>query len=189
MYIQSNASVSSRYWDGERFFVPGKSDYVYITAGPVDRVALCPAGTNDSLYMGLAETDGEIRIRRYAPDPARDPENPDYNWNGRSAAVMWPELGVVATGQSGLYDDDAVAIARHAVEFLRAGVDARHLRGYRQAAEREASLYEQLVTPRYRQRNPQSRADALRQLKRLDQLGGQLRAALTRQALRHHFES
>ena len=84
---------------------------------------------------------------------------------------------------------DIVPIARHAVEFLRAGVDARHLRGYRQAAEREASLYEQLVTPRYRQRNPQARADALRQLKRLDQLGGQLRAALTRQALRHHFES
>jgi len=104
MYIQSNASVSSRYWDGERFFVPGKSDYVYITAGPVDRVALCPAGTNDSLYMGLAETDGEIRIRRYAPDPARDPENPDYNWNGRSAAAMWPELGVVATGQDTLDD-------------------------------------------------------------------------------------
>jgi len=98
------------------------------------------------------------------------------------------EFGVVATGQSGLYDDDAVAIARHAVEFLRAGVDARHLRGYRQAAEREASLYEQLVTPRYRQRNPEARAAALGQLKRLDQLGAALRAALTRQALRHHFE-
>lgn len=99
------------------------------------------------------------------------------------------QFGVVASGHAGLYDDDTVTIARTAVEFLRAGVDARHLRGYRQAAEREASLYEQLVTPRYRQRNPQARADALRQLKRLDQLGGQLRAAMTRQALRHHFES
>ena len=104
LYIQSNASVSSRYWDGERFCVPGKADYVYITAGPVARVALCPAGTNACLYMGLAETDGEIRIRRYVPDPARDPENPDYNWNGRSAAAMWPELGVAATGQDTLDD-------------------------------------------------------------------------------------
>ncbi|MDX9868458.1 MAG: carboxypeptidase regulatory-like domain-containing protein [Kiritimatiellia bacterium] len=104
LYIQSNQSVSSRYWDGGRFCVPGMSDYVYITAGPVDHVALCPAGTNDCLYMGLAESDGEIRIRRYAPDPARDPENPDYNWNGRSVAAMWPELGVAATGQDTLDD-------------------------------------------------------------------------------------
>ena len=50
-------------------------------------------------------------------------------------------------------------------------------------------LYEQLVTPRYRQRNPEARAEALSQLRRLDVLGATLRAAMTRQALRHHFES
>jgi len=97
-------------------------------------------------------------------------------------------FGVVVATDDGLYDDDAVAIARPAAEFLRDGVDARHLRSFRTAAEREASLYEQLVTPRYRQRNPEARAAALGQLKRLDQLGAALRAALTRQALRHHFE-
>jgi DNA-binding transcriptional MerR regulator len=88
-----------------------------------------------------------------------------------------------------LYGDDAIEIARPACEFLRSGVDARHLRAWRTSAEREASLYEQLVTPRYRQRNPEARADALAQLRRLDVLGGALRAALTRQALRHHFEA
>ena len=69
------------------------------------------------------------------------------------------------------------------------GVDARHLRNWRTSAEREASLYEQLVTPRFRQRNPESHAEALAQLRRLDALGGDLRAAMTRQALRRHFES
>ncbi len=88
-----------------------------------------------------------------------------------------------------LYGDDAVAIARPACEFLRLGVDARHLRSWRTSAEREASLYEQLVTPRFRQRNPESRAEALTQLRRLDVLGANLRTAMTRQALRHHFES
>jgi DNA-binding transcriptional MerR regulator len=102
------------------------------------------------------------------------------------------QFGVVAPrpgGGAALYNDDAVQIARPACQFLRLGVDARHLRNWRTAADREASLYEQLVTPRYRQRNPESRAEALTQLRQLDQLGGELRAALTRQALRHHFES
>jgi len=88
-----------------------------------------------------------------------------------------------------LYGDDAVAIATPACEFLRAGIDARHLRNWRTSAEREASLFEQLVTPRFRQRNPESHAEALTQLKRLDTLGGALRAAMTKQALRRHFES
>jgi len=98
-------------------------------------------------------------------------------------------FGVLGPGEQGLYDDDAVAVLRPAVEFLRAGVDGRHLRTFRSSADREASLYEQLVTPRYRQRNPEARAEALIELKRLARLGGALHAALTRQALRKHFES
>jgi len=100
-------------------------------------------------------------------------------------------FGIVSprSGEPPLYSDDAVAIAKPACEFLRFGVDARHLRNWRTSAEREASLYEQLVTPRYRQRNPEARAEALSQLRRLDVLGATLRAAMTRQALRHHFES
>ncbi len=102
------------------------------------------------------------------------------------------EFGIV-TAKPGsypaLYGEDAVEIAKPACEFLRMGVDARHLRMWRTAAEREASLYEQLVVPRYRQRNPESRAEALAQLRTLDALGASLRAALTRQALRHHFDA
>jgi DNA-binding transcriptional MerR regulator len=90
---------------------------------------------------------------------------------------------------SAVYGDDAVEIARPACELLRAGVDARHLRGWRTSAEREASLFEQLVTPRFRQRNPAARAEALGDLRRLDELGGSLRAAMTRHALRHNFEA
>ncbi|HEX4981280.1 MAG TPA: MerR family transcriptional regulator [Ilumatobacteraceae bacterium] len=99
--------------------------------------------------------------------------------------------GIVTGRESGgttLYGDDAVEIAKVAAEFLRAGVDARHLRGWRTAVEREASLFEQLITPRLRQRNPESRTEALNELRRLDALGARLRAALMRTALRHHFE-
>ena len=101
-------------------------------------------------------------------------------------------FGILAPSQTSgtpLYGDDAVEIAKTACEFLRAGVDARHLRNWRTSAEREASLFEQLVTPKFRQRNPEARSAALAELQRLDQLGAKLRAAMTRQALRHHFES
>jgi DNA-binding transcriptional MerR regulator len=87
-----------------------------------------------------------------------------------------------------LYGDDAVEIAKVAGEFLRLGVDARHLRGWRTAAEREASLFEQLITPRLRQRNPGARAEAVEQLRHLDALGGRLRMAMMRHALRQYLD-
>lgn len=100
--------------------------------------------------------------------------------------------GIVAGRSSGgsiVFGDDALELAKVSVEFLRLGVDARHLRGWRTAADREASLYEQLITPRLRQRNPEARADAVELLRNLDGLGGKLRTAMIRDALRHHFES
>jgi hypothetical protein len=101
------------------------------------------------------------------------------------------QYGIIAGRTSGgatLYGDDAVEIGKVASEFLGAGVDARHLRGWRTAAEREASLFEQLITPRLRQRNPGARAEAVDQMRHLDALGGRLRAAMMRQALRQYLD-
>jgi hypothetical protein len=87
-----------------------------------------------------------------------------------------------------LYGDESVEIAAAAGGFLRAGVDARHLRAWRTSVEREAGLYEQLILPTLRQRNPQARTQAASHLRELDALGGQLRAAMMRAALRHYME-
>ena len=106
-----------------------------------------------------------------------------------SALENFGIVNPVESGGSTLYDEDAVEIAKPAIQLLRMGVDARHLRNWRTSAEREASLFEQLVTPRFRQRNPKARAEALVTLRELDAFGGTLRAAMTRQSLRHHFES
>ena len=54
-----------------------------------------------------------------------------------------------------------VEIATVSKRFLDAGVEARHLRGWRVAAEREAGLLDQLVQPLLRQRNPEARAQAM----------------------------
>ena len=108
----------------------------------------------------------------------------------REQLAQLEEYGVVPKrGNAGdLYGDEAVEIAAAAGGFLRAGVDARHLRAWRTSADREAGLYEQLILPTLRQRNPQARTQAAKHIGELDALGGQLRAAMMRAALRQYLE-
>lgn len=91
------------------------------------------------------------------------------------------EFGVVTRHKgSELFGDDAVEIAATAGAFIRAGIDARHLRAWRTSVEREIGLYEQLITPLLRQRHGQGREQAGEQLSQLQQLGAKFRAALAR---------
>jgi DNA-binding transcriptional MerR regulator len=100
--------------------------------------------------------------------------------------VSYGVLAADSPGEPPLYNEDALEIASNAKRFLDAGVDARHLRGWRVAAEREAGLLDQLVQPLLRQRNPEARAQALQQLVELEAVGGRLRSAMMREALRSH---
>lgn len=93
------------------------------------------------------------------------------------------------TGTNALYSASDLAIARAAAGFLERGIEPRHLRAWRQAAEREAALFEQLVLPLIRQRNPQSRQQAAVLLTELARQGGELRAAILNSALQHHLEA
>ena len=85
-----------------------------------------------------------------------------------------------------LFDEDAVEIATVSKLLLDAGLEPRHLRGWRVNADREVGLMEQLIQPLLRQRNPEARAQAMQQLGELEQVGGRLRAAMVRSALRPH---
>ena len=96
--------------------------------------------------------------------------------------------GVVVPSPNATYDEDALEIARIAKRFLDLGVDARHLRGWRVAADREAGLFEQVIQPLLRQRNPQANEHAVAQLTELATYGGQLRAAMMRTLLRAHLD-
>ena len=98
--------------------------------------------------------------------------------------------GLVAgkgSGAATLYTADDLAIAQAAAGFMLYGVGGRHLRAWRQAAEREASLFEQMILPLLRQRNPQARQQAVATLTTLTALGGELRSAIVRSALSHHL--
>jgi len=93
---------------------------------------------------------------------------------------------IIPQGSSGgekYYGPDSLAIATAAAGFARHGVEARHLRAWRTAAEREVSLFEQVVIPLLRQRNPQARAQAAATLSELAHLGAALREILVRRGL------
>ncbi len=84
------------------------------------------------------------------------------------------------------YDTDCATIAAIAARFRTFGVEARHLRMYRTAVEREAGFFEQVVTPMLKQRNPQARRQAVDALVEMSRLGSALREAVLRLALREH---
>ena len=79
-------------------------------------------------------------------------------------------------------------VARTAAGFMRFGIEARHLRMYKVAAEREAGFIEQVVMPLLKQRNPTARQQAAENLGEMARLGEQLRTALLRAALRDHTD-
>jgi len=81
------------------------------------------------------------------------------------------------------FDEEALAVATVAAGFTRFGIEPRHLRLYKNAAEREAGFVEQVILPLVRQRNPEARARAHETAEELAQLGQQLRGSLLRTAL------
>ena len=55
------------------------------------------------------------------------------------------------------------------------------------AAEREAALYEQIVLPLLKQRNPDAKRRASQTVAELVRLGDQMRTVLLRRGLRDHI--
>ncbi|WP_419919593.1 MerR family transcriptional regulator [Candidatus Poriferisocius sp.] len=89
-------------------------------------------------------------------------------------------------GTQAHYGAEAVNVAKVAARFLAHGVEPRHLRAYKSAAEREAGLLEQRVMPLVMQRTDQARKQSLDVLAELIDLGSDLRLSLLRGALASH---
>ncbi|MEY3362371.1 MAG: hypothetical protein RL531_2090, partial [Actinomycetota bacterium] len=86
-------------------------------------------------------------------------------------------------GAEGLFDEDALAITQIVGKLLAHGAEARHLRMYRNFAEREAQFYEQLVFGVVRPREPESPVVARDAVVELATLGRQLRTVYLRRSL------
>jgi DNA-binding transcriptional MerR regulator len=85
------------------------------------------------------------------------------------------------------YDEEALVVARLAAGFGRHGIEPRHLRMYKVSADREAGLFEQLITPLLKQRRAAAREEAVEMLEELAELADDLRAVMVRASLREYL--
>jgi DNA-binding transcriptional MerR regulator len=81
------------------------------------------------------------------------------------------------------FNADAVVVARAAGELAAFGIEPRHLRSFKAAADREAGLIEQVVTPLLRGRAADARGRAEDATRNLAALTVRLHAALVRAQL------
>jgi DNA-binding transcriptional MerR regulator len=87
------------------------------------------------------------------------------------------------TGTS-LYDDDALLIARTAAELAEFGLEPRHLRAFKAAADREVGLVEQMTAPVRNGRDASASARADETVAAIAALSVRLHATLVKSGLR-----
>ena len=83
-----------------------------------------------------------------------------------------------------LYREDEADIAAACAKMARFGIDARHLRAFRSASEREVGLLEAIVAPALRSRNAERRQGGMEDLQMLAELTQELSQLLFWRALR-----
>lgn len=81
------------------------------------------------------------------------------------------------------YDANALAIATAIAEMSEFGIEGRHLRAFKTAADREIGLIEQIVTPLLKQKNTDSKARAEEVIRELGSLSVRLHAGLVKAGL------
>ena len=82
------------------------------------------------------------------------------------------------------YDGEALVIAKTAGELAAFGLEPRHLRAFKTAADREVGLVEQVVSPIQRGRDAGAKARAEEAIKQMAALSVRLHATLVKSGLR-----
>jgi len=91
---------------------------------------------------------------------------------------------VVARRGTGHYDSDALVVATTARELADYGLEPRHLRAFKTAADREVGLVEQVVAPQRRASDPAASARREDTVAQLATLSVRLHATLVKAGLR-----
>jgi DNA-binding transcriptional MerR regulator len=91
---------------------------------------------------------------------------------------------ITARPGTGHYDTDALVIATTARELAEFGLEPRHLRAFKTAADREVGLVEQVVAPHKRGKDAAARARADDAVSEIAALSVRLHATLVKAGLR-----
>lgn len=104
---------------------------------------------------------------------------------GVSAATIatLEQFGLLAPPAGGYFDETALAITRAAAALSAFGVEPRHLRAFRTAADREIGLLEQVLSPLLGQHSEDARVRAEEKAREFSALSVSLHAALVKAGL------
>ena len=156
---------------------------------------MAPAARQSSSRVNWAPAGGQAGRATGAAFAAAPPSDAQFTRDElcRAAGATVEQLlelesfGLVSARGSGergaWYGGDDLVLLRLARELADYGLEARHLRMYKLFAEREAALFEQVVAPLVRQRNPEARTRARDTIEALAQLGGRMRDLALRSAV------
>ena len=205
-----DVSISKiRFLESEGLIRPGRSDsgYRQFSSEDIERLRYILSAQRDR-YLPLRVIKDELsRLDAGLPVERETNERPDTRAHAAasdSAALLTdvaldrgelahasglaPEEidelvvnGIIDGGEP--FDGAALRAARLAAEMLRRGLEPRHLRTYRLAADRESDRIEQLVAPLLQQRNPESHRTASTRAEELVALGAQLHRLLLEERL------
>jgi len=135
--------------------------------------------------LGLATIDGE-----FAPSAFAEASEMRLSREELLKASSLEDSQLVELESFGLiqirgrhYDGDALAVARAVAEMAGFGIEPRHLRSFKSAADREIGLIEQVITPFTRQKSTEAKARAEEVQKEIASLSVRLHAALVRGGL------
>jgi len=144
-----------------------------------------PAGGVPRPNIGLATVDGEMAPSAFGEVSEMRLSREELLKNSGLSEAHLVELegyGLIAP-RGRHYDGDALAIAKAVTEMGGFGIEARHLRSFKSAADREIGLIEQVITPLTRQKSAESKARAEEVQKEIASLSIRLHAALVRGGL------
>ncbi len=92
---------------------------------------------------------------------------------------------LIVPGAAGFFDSEAVTLARTAKAMAEFGLEARHLRAFKLAADREAALVAQIVAPIAKSRDAGARARAEETARELAALSLTLHTCLVKASVRN----
>ena len=135
--------------------------------------------------LGLATVDGEFAPALFAEQSEMRLSREELLKASSLADSQLVELesfGLI-TIKGRHYDGDALAVARAVAEMAGFGIEPRHLRSFKSAADREIGLIEQVITPFTRQKSTEAKARAEEVQREIASLSVRLHAALVRGGL------
>ncbi|MEV6135405.1 MerR family transcriptional regulator [Nocardia sp. NPDC051990] len=91
---------------------------------------------------------------------------------------------LITSGAAGFFDEDAVTLAKTAKAMAEFGLEARHLRAFKLAADREAALVAQIAAPIAKSRDAGARARAEETVRELAALSLTLHTCLVKASVR-----